>query len=459
MMNQMCYTVPRVDIKRSEQSKKTNVGWSDLKQKHQFFQTIAKVLVLLLAFSGLAATVAAGEQVVVSIDGEKLAMPAGEPNAYINSENRTVVPARFVSEALGAEVDWDPATETVTVSDQATIELTIGSRKARVDGEFLSFDTAATITAGRTFVPLRFVSEALDYEVTFQTGTPPVAAIQTGLSEYEYSSDSREVSGDSSKDGMNPSASLERLKLYIADHPDREEILRVRQKMDQGAGGSDEAIALAIRPTDDTIQEAGQYQLPESYTERVWEVSRLAMKGSLYRPLVERSRTQHQWQESHTIETDLWFEYRHPREKLDQYADRYRAVADELVDESMTDREKVQAINDFLVETVDYDHDYENDTHVGAYRDGRAVCAGQATAAMIMLRQVGIPVLFVSGEATNSLNQQSGHAWNMVKVSGNWRHLDVTWNNSRKRNDYFLISDSEIAWSHQWNRDFFPAAD
>jgi len=74
--------------------------------------------------------------------------------------NRVLVPIRFVAETLGAQVDY--ADRLVTIrQDGKVIELPIGSNITKVNGQAIELDVKATAEKGRTYVPLRFVSEAL----------------------------------------------------------------------------------------------------------------------------------------------------------------------------------------------------------------------------------------------------------------------------------------------------------
>jgi hypothetical protein len=96
---------------------------------------------------------------------------------YIDTNaGRTLVPLRFVGEALGAGVDWKPETRQVIITDEGKeIILTIGSRQVRVDGVQQTIDCAAkTRPPGRTFVPLRFVSETLGARVDYDAGSRQV---------------------------------------------------------------------------------------------------------------------------------------------------------------------------------------------------------------------------------------------------------------------------------------------
>ncbi len=105
-----------------------------------------------------------------SIDGEPYTLDAAP---FINADvGRTLVPVRFISEAIGAEVNWEPKTRQATITDERKqIILTIGSRDVLVNGEKQTIDCAATIYSDRTYVPLRFVSETLEAQVDYNEET------------------------------------------------------------------------------------------------------------------------------------------------------------------------------------------------------------------------------------------------------------------------------------------------
>jgi len=85
---------------------------------------------------------------------------------YIKAD-RTYVPVRFLSEALGAKVDWDEATKTVTVTKgDKSVVLVIGSTIAKINGADVQMDVAPEISGvGRTMLPARWVAEGLGYQV------------------------------------------------------------------------------------------------------------------------------------------------------------------------------------------------------------------------------------------------------------------------------------------------------
>lgn len=83
-------------------------------------------------------------------------------------QGRTVVPLRFLAEALGATVTWEPAARMVTceLGERRTV-LWIDRTEARVNGQPAELDVPPTIAGGRTMLPLRFVAEALGAEVVW----------------------------------------------------------------------------------------------------------------------------------------------------------------------------------------------------------------------------------------------------------------------------------------------------
>jgi N-acetylmuramoyl-L-alanine amidase len=91
----------------------------------------------------------------------------------------TLVPIRVVSETLGAAVAWSPATATATItSGQTRIHLTIGAGQALLDGRVVALAMPARLVSGRTMVPIRFVSEALGAEVSWDQARRQVIIVR-----------------------------------------------------------------------------------------------------------------------------------------------------------------------------------------------------------------------------------------------------------------------------------------
>ncbi len=71
---------------------------------------------------------------------------------------RTLVPVRYLADALGATIDWDSAAQTITLTiGSTTIEMTIGSTTLIINGQTQTMDIAPVVVDGKTYVPARWV--------------------------------------------------------------------------------------------------------------------------------------------------------------------------------------------------------------------------------------------------------------------------------------------------------------
>ena len=90
-------------------------------------------------------------------------------------DSRTMVPLRAIFEALGASVEWDDATKTVTsVKEDTTVKLTIGDKNLHVNDTVKELDVPAQIVDSRTLVPVRAIAESFGCEVAWDDATKTV---------------------------------------------------------------------------------------------------------------------------------------------------------------------------------------------------------------------------------------------------------------------------------------------
>lgn len=106
----------------------------------------------------------------VKYNGEAVVFPDAQP--FIDENNRTLIPVRFVAETMGADVRWDQETQTAVIEQKGiTIMVLIGSDTITVtkDGSTytVKMDTQAVLAEDRTYVPIRYVAEALDAWVSY----------------------------------------------------------------------------------------------------------------------------------------------------------------------------------------------------------------------------------------------------------------------------------------------------
>ena len=97
-------------------------------------------------------------------------------------QNRTYVPIRFIGESLNYKVDWDANKKLVTINNETNdIKMTIGDININVNGNIVKNDVAPLIRNNRTFVPLRFVAETMNLNVNWEE--QPVLYFQSNKKE------------------------------------------------------------------------------------------------------------------------------------------------------------------------------------------------------------------------------------------------------------------------------------
>ena len=141
-------------------------------------KNIIRVLGLIIIVISLMLSTAA-----FAVDGIRVLIN-GEPIEFdvqpqlIN--DRTMVPLRAIFETLGAEVEWNGDTRTVTATrDDIVVVSTIESKTMYVNGEAKIMDVAPVIIDDRTLVPARFIAEAFGCDVQWD-GSDRTVYISTG---------------------------------------------------------------------------------------------------------------------------------------------------------------------------------------------------------------------------------------------------------------------------------------
>lgn len=145
--------------------------------KRRFYPLLFALLVLLLIPGwAVAASSASGEAVNLMIGGQ--AVKAEVPPVI--KSGRTLVPVRVIAEGLGAKVDWNDATRTAVITKGTQqLSLTLDSRTAVLNGKQVKLDTPPVISQQRMLLPLRFVGESLGVTVGWDNSTRTVIANET----------------------------------------------------------------------------------------------------------------------------------------------------------------------------------------------------------------------------------------------------------------------------------------
>lgn len=174
--------------------------------------------------------------------------------------------------------------------------------------------------------------------------------------------------------------------------------------------------------------------------------------------------------------SDFWFSinadgnfdkvfYSYPniaREEFVKQYDELNSKADQIISSiikpDMSDIQKEIAIHNYIVLNTKYDYDNylhntipdESYTPYGVLVKGVGVCQGYAGATKLLLNKVGIECMVVRGKANGGR-----HAWNIVKINGEYYNLDTTWDDPAPdiagfvRFKYFNLSDQEISKDHK----------
>ncbi|WP_175956789.1 transglutaminase domain-containing protein [Schaalia sp. Marseille-Q2122] len=144
---------------------------------------------------------------------------------------------------------------------------------------------------------------------------------------------------------------------------------------------------------------------------------------------------------------------------------RAREIVSSIITPGMSDEDKARAINQWLIDNVEYDHQWlnrrraetlENYGHdswlnddrgvdlpqqaMGALIHGRAICTGYGHGFLLLARHAGVESIVVDGNVGIEL-----HQWNKAKINGTWLHFDSTWNdNPWSENPYVNLTDGQI---------------
>lgn len=108
-------------------------------------------------------------------------------------DGRVLIPLRAVTAALGGQVEWDAESRTVTVTlEDNVIKITVDDLKATVNGVVYDLDVPAKAERGRVVVPLRFIGQALGYEVGYDNSTGDVTVGDEGEVEENVTDEGNE---------------------------------------------------------------------------------------------------------------------------------------------------------------------------------------------------------------------------------------------------------------------------
>jgi hypothetical protein len=129
--------------------------------KHNIQKITLAALTLSTAFAGVAS---AQDAPRLLLNGQ----PFRTQVQPVTQNGRVLVPLRDIFEGLGARVNYNDLDRSITARRQGTVvRMELGSRRAEINGQRVRLDVPASTIYGSTMVPLRFVSEALGASVNY----------------------------------------------------------------------------------------------------------------------------------------------------------------------------------------------------------------------------------------------------------------------------------------------------
>jgi hypothetical protein len=157
------------------------------------------------------------------------------------------------------------------------------------------------------------------------------------------------------------------------------------------------------------------------------------------------------------------------KEDVDKYQSEIEQERDKILAtvKGKSNYEKLRIVHDYLIDTVEYDSTISKSNIYniyGALVNKECVCEGYAKAYQYIMNEIGIENVIVIGTGTNSNNETESHAWNYVKLEGNWYAVDVTWDDpiiigggkltSNLRYQYFLKGERTMSKNHTTSGNF-----
>ena len=125
---------------------------------------------------------AAGGEIRVAINGQALGFSGSAPTRL---GGRVVVPMRGIFEALGATVQWEASTQAITAQrGETTVRMRIGNGEAQINDYRVHLDQPPVLLGGSTMVPLRFVGEALGARVDWDDARQMVSMAWGGAGRW-----------------------------------------------------------------------------------------------------------------------------------------------------------------------------------------------------------------------------------------------------------------------------------
>lgn len=136
-------------------------------------------------------------------------------------------------------------------------------------------------------------------------------------------------------------------------------------------------------------------------------------------------------------------------------------VVNQVITSGMSQLDKASALHDWLTDNSYYDLTFKYYGPEGVLLHGTGVCQSYSEAYKLLLAEAGIESYVLTGHARKIDGSLESHAWNLVKIDGKWKHVDVTWDDpvdesgsgnvplsGLENHMFFMVSTSVILTDH-----------
>lgn len=389
---------------------------------------------------------------------------------FYSHNGTTLVPMRALFEELGAEVEWKQETKTIFAKTNDTfIELGIDRKIAKKDGKDIALTVEPKMINKVTYVPLRFVAEALNYEVDWNGVNRIISIIDLKqIAEHKYSKiyesssffkddyikmeivNDKEIKikGITGLDKTNwffKVQGKDKLEIWkdIKSKNIYEDTFNLKNNLREG----DYKIGIYFKDNNDSMYWSYYFDIPFKYED-----------GEMFFPISPVYQNNYlKYMQNSVIDPKYYLDIAIINKSE---RDEIRNLAEKITKDANSDYEKVLKINEWVAQNIYYNWDgylsgdYGRTDAYGTLDSKRSVCQGYAELTDALLKSVGVPSRLVTGHALgvsasgkdwdNVDHMKSNHAWNEAFVGDRWITVDTTWNSGNKYENGAFNKDSMV---------------
>lgn len=470
------------------------------------------LLVLIISFElGIAGVFAETASVTTSSDMNlvtekvtaKIILQNGKNIAVLNGKNITLessckiintqffAPVKSTVKVLGAKYDFNPKTKKITViKDDIKVIMQVGSKSATVNNKKVQLPAAVISTKSIISAPVKFIAEALGTKYAWNainktaviTAYSKIITFPDKALETAIRNEIKKPSGDIT---VNDVSKIQQLTAYNTDINDLNGIQYLTSLKFLILGNTEisDISPLSSLTKVEFLYLNNNFISDINPLSKMTALSSVSLYGNKIRDLspLKEMRNLETLDLSNNLIGDisplkslpkstqisLWHET--SMERIDLIANKAREIVDKVIKPEMTDIDKELALYDYLITHCKYDKENFDKKTVpqkshdayGVLTEGVGVCDGYAETMQILLSMVGIESMVVLGDTIGP--QGGGHAWNIVKIDGEYYQFDITFDDPASNDNkdilfhsYFNISDRQMAIDHKWDRSNYP---